>query len=205
MSRQRLHPSLGDTSNITCPRCSGRGSIRDVESLALAILRLIGEEGRKERTAQIVAQLPVDVSTYLLNEKREMIGTIEKRNNVRVILVPNPNLETPNYALRRVRDDETNLPRTPWRASAWRSSARRPRRRRYQARPPEAADGGSGGEADGAGDAAAPPPAAAPEPARARALHAPRVEAQGHVRAESLRRRSPSRRRPRRPCASRVA
>jgi ribonuclease E len=110
MSRQRLHPSLGDTSNITCPRCSGRGSIRDVESLALAILRLIGEEGRKERTAQIVAQLPVDVSTYLLNEKREMIGTVEKRNNVRIILVPNPNLETPNYALRRVRDDETNLP-----------------------------------------------------------------------------------------------
>jgi ribonuclease E len=110
MSRQRLHPSLGDTSNITCPRCSGRGSIRDVESLALAILRLIGEEGRKERTANIIAQLPVDVSTYLLNEKREMIGTIEKRNNVRLILVPNPNLETPNYAIRRVRDDETNLP-----------------------------------------------------------------------------------------------
>jgi ribonuclease E len=110
MSRQRLHPSLGDTSNITCPRCSGRGSIRDVESLSLAILRLIGEEGRKERTAQVVAQLPVDVSTYLLNEKREMIGTIEKRNGVRIILVPNPNLETPNYALRRVRDDETNLP-----------------------------------------------------------------------------------------------
>ena len=110
MSRQRLRPSLGESSHIVCPRCNGMGSIRDVESLSLAILRLIGEEARKERTARVIAQLPVDVSTYLLNEKREWVNSIETRNEVSVVLVANPALETPNYSIRRVRDDEISLP-----------------------------------------------------------------------------------------------
>ncbi|HUO82436.1 MAG TPA: Rne/Rng family ribonuclease, partial [Gammaproteobacteria bacterium] len=110
MSRQRLRPSLGESSHIVCPRCNGMGSIRDVESLSLAILRLIGEEARKERTARVIAQLPVDVSTYLLNEKREWVNSIEARNEVSVVLVANSALETPNYSIRRVRDDEISLP-----------------------------------------------------------------------------------------------
>jgi ribonuclease E len=110
MSRQRLRPSLEESSNITCPRCNGQGVIRDVESLSLAVLRLIGEEARKEKTAQVVAQLPVEVGTYLLNEKRDWIGNIETSNDVRVVVVPSPTLETPNYSLRRVREDEVELP-----------------------------------------------------------------------------------------------
>ncbi|MDH3645403.1 MAG: ribonuclease E [Gammaproteobacteria bacterium] len=110
MSRQRLRPSLGESSGAVCPRCNGQGTVRDVESLSLAILRLIGEEGRKERTARIIAQLPVDVSTYLLNEKREWVNTIEHRCGIRVVIVPDPSLETPNYTIRRVRDDEARLP-----------------------------------------------------------------------------------------------
>jgi ribonuclease E len=110
MSRQRLRPSLEESSNITCPRCNGQGVIRDVESLSLAVLRLIGEEARKDKTAQVVAQLPVEVGTYLLNEKRDWIANIEARNEVRVVVVPSPSLETPNYAIRRVREDEVDLP-----------------------------------------------------------------------------------------------
>jgi ribonuclease E len=110
MSRQRLRPSISESTNIVCPRCSGMGVIRSVESLALAILRLIGEEARKDRTSKIIAQLPVDVATYLMNEKREWLHSIESRSEVDVILVPNRYLETPAYEIRRVRDDETELP-----------------------------------------------------------------------------------------------
>jgi ribonuclease E len=110
MSRQRLRPSISESTNIVCPRCSGMGVIRSVESLALAILRLIGEEARKDRTAKVIAQLPVDVATYLMNEKREWLHSIESRAEVDVILVPNRYLETPAYELRRVRDDEAELP-----------------------------------------------------------------------------------------------
>ncbi|MBT8136653.1 MAG: ribonuclease E, partial [Gammaproteobacteria bacterium] len=110
MSRQRLRPSLGESSAIVCPRCNGHGTVRDVESLSLAILRLIGEETRKERTARVIAQLPVDVSTYLLNEKRDWVNTIEQRSDIQVVIVPTPELETPNYTIRRVRDDEVRLP-----------------------------------------------------------------------------------------------
>ncbi|MBM4196202.1 MAG: Rne/Rng family ribonuclease [Gammaproteobacteria bacterium] len=110
LSRQRLRPSLGESAHQTCPRCNGAGSIRGVESLALAILRLIGEEARKERSSKVIAQLPVDVATYLLNEKRDWIRIIEQRDNVQLILVANPALETPNYTLRRVRDDQTAAP-----------------------------------------------------------------------------------------------
>lgn len=110
MSRQRLRPSLGESAHQTCPRCSGMGNIRSVESLALAVLRLIGEETRKDRTSKVIAQLPIDVANYLLNEKREWIRTIEARDNLQIVLVANPELQTPNYTLRRVRDDQTTLP-----------------------------------------------------------------------------------------------
>ncbi|MEP2618429.1 MAG: ribonuclease E/G, partial [Marinomonas sp.] len=107
MSRQRLRPSLGETSGIVCPRCNGQGFIRDVESLALSVLRLIEEECAKERTAQIRAVLPVSVATFLLNEKRTNIAKIEKRNHVHIILVPNPHMETPHFEVERIRDDST--------------------------------------------------------------------------------------------------
>ena len=110
MSRQRLRPSLGESSYLTCPRCSGVGTIRSVESLALAILRIIGEEARKERTAKVIAQLPVEVATYLLNEKRDWVQNVEARHEMQVILVANPGLETPHYVVRRVRDDQVDLP-----------------------------------------------------------------------------------------------
>jgi len=110
MSRQRLRPSLGESSYLVCPRCSGIGNIRSVESLALAILRIIGEEARKERTAKVIAQLPVEVATYLLNEKRDWVQSLESRYDTQVILVANPVLETPHYQVRRVRDDQVDLP-----------------------------------------------------------------------------------------------
>jgi ribonuclease E len=110
MSRQRLRPSLGESSYLVCPRCSGIGNIRSVESLALAILRIIGEEARKERTSKVIAQLPVEVATYLLNEKRDWVQGLETRHGTQVILVANPALETPHYNIRRVRDDQVDLP-----------------------------------------------------------------------------------------------
>jgi len=110
MSRQRLRPSLGESNYLTCPRCSGIGTIRSVESLALAILRIIGEEARKERTAKVIAQLPVEVATFLLNEKRDWVRNLESIHAVQVVLVANSALETPHYDVRRVRDDQTDLP-----------------------------------------------------------------------------------------------
>jgi ribonuclease E len=110
LSRQRLHPSLDESTQLTCPRCNGNGVVRSIESLALAILRLVGEEARKERTAKVIAQLPIDVANYLLNEKREAITAIEQRNKVAVVLVGDANLETPNYTIKRVRDDEVQTP-----------------------------------------------------------------------------------------------
>ncbi|HEY6482321.1 MAG TPA: Rne/Rng family ribonuclease [Steroidobacteraceae bacterium] len=110
MSRQRLRPSIGETSHIVCPRCVGIGSIRSIESMTLAILRLIGEELRKDRTARVIAQVPVDVATYLFNEKREWLRTLEDKSDVELLIVPNENIQTPEYSIRRVRDDETELP-----------------------------------------------------------------------------------------------
>jgi len=110
MSRQRLRPSLGESSYHTCPRCSGFGTIRSVESLALAILRIVGEEARKERTVKVIAQLPVEVATYLLNEKRDWVQNLEARHDTQVVLIANPALETPHYDIRRVRDDQADLP-----------------------------------------------------------------------------------------------
>ena len=99
MSRQRLRPSLGEASELVCPRCKGHGTIRGVESLALSVLRIIEEEAMKENTGRIVAQLPVDVATFLLNEKRQAIHDLEKRQAIGVILVPNRHMESPEYTL----------------------------------------------------------------------------------------------------------
>ncbi len=106
MSRQRLRPSLGEGTQNVCPRCDGQGTIRGVRSLSLSILRVIEEHAQKHNTGRISAQLPVDVATYLLNEKRQAIYDLEKRQNVEVILVPNPHLETPHYAIERLRQDD---------------------------------------------------------------------------------------------------
>ena len=105
MSRQRLRPALEESTHMQCPRCNGLGTIRGVESLSLSVLRLIGEESRKDRTAKVIAQLPVEVATFLVNEKRHDLRAVEERSGVGIILVPNPTLDTPNYILRRVRDD----------------------------------------------------------------------------------------------------
>ncbi len=110
MSRQRLRPSLGESTQIVCPRCSGSGTIRDVDSLSLAILRLLGEETRKEHTAKVIAQVPVSIGTYLLNEKREWVSKLEERAGIKIIIVPNADMETPNFEIRRIRDDESGQP-----------------------------------------------------------------------------------------------
>jgi len=107
MSRQRLRPSLGEASQHSCPRCSGQGTIRSNESIALSILRLIEEEAIKENTAQVNAQVPVAVAAYLLNEKRKSVHRIEKRHNCNVFIIPNQHLETPHYEVVRLRKDET--------------------------------------------------------------------------------------------------
>ncbi|SEM72527.1 ribonuclease E, partial [Halomonas caseinilytica] len=108
MSRQRLRPSLGETSGVVCPRCDGQGTIRDVRSISLSIMRLIEEEAMKERSAQIRAILPVPVATYLLNEKRSVLADIEKRQDVRVVLLPHPDMDTPHYDVQRLRDDHVD-------------------------------------------------------------------------------------------------
>ncbi|MFQ2257153.1 ribonuclease E [Aeromonas dhakensis] len=106
MSRQRLRPSLNESSSHICPRCQGQGVIRDNESLALSILRLIEEEAMKDNTEQVHAQVPVDVAAYLLNEKRSSIASLEQRNDVRVYIIPNQHLETPHYEVTRIRQNE---------------------------------------------------------------------------------------------------
>jgi ribonuclease E len=106
MSRQRLRPSLGDSAHNVCPRCSGHGTIRGIESLALSILRLLEEESIKDNTGQIEAQVPVSVATYLLNEKRVAIRSIENRNDVGLLIIPNPNMDTPHYSVVRRKTDD---------------------------------------------------------------------------------------------------
>ncbi len=108
MSRQRLRPSLSETRAEVCPRCSGQGTIRDIESIALSIMRLIYEESSKEKTAEVQAILPVPVATFLLNEKRSQIIEIEKRQSVRVVIIPNTAMDTPHYELKRLRDEEVS-------------------------------------------------------------------------------------------------
>ncbi len=106
LSRQRLRPSLGESMLHVCPRCDGHGFIRGVESLALSVLRIIEEHAMKENTLRINAQLPVDVATFLLNEKREAIHDIEQRQDVNVVLIPNIHFETPHYEIERIREQD---------------------------------------------------------------------------------------------------
>ena len=106
MSRQRLRPSLGESANAICPRCSGQGTIRSSESLALSILRLIEEEAIKDNTVQVQAQVPVSVATFLLNEKRASVIKIEERHNVKAVIIPNHHMDTPHFEVVRIRDDE---------------------------------------------------------------------------------------------------
>ena len=103
MSRQRLRPSLGESAHQVCPRCDGHGYIRSVDSLALSVLRILEEEALKENTGRVTAQLPVEVATYLLNEKRQMIADVETRHNVSIVLIPNRQLDTPKYEIERIR------------------------------------------------------------------------------------------------------
>jgi len=106
MSRQRLRPSLGESSLQTCPTCKGRGSVRGPESLALSIMRIVQEEAMKDLTGRIVARLPIEVATFLLNEKREDVSEIEKRTGVQIILVPDPSMTLPSYEVERVREED---------------------------------------------------------------------------------------------------
>jgi ribonuclease E len=108
LSRQRLRPSLGESSHSACPRCHGVGHIRGTESTALHILRIIQEESMKDNTAAVHAQVPVDVATFLLNEKRVDLQMLEARHRVNVLLIPNIHLETPNYTVTRLRHDDLN-------------------------------------------------------------------------------------------------
>jgi ribonuclease E len=108
LSRQRLQPSLGETSYVTCPRCSGTGHVRSTESFALHLLRMMQEEAMKEGTGAVQLQLPVDVATFLLNEKRHDILSIEARHRVEVVLIPNMHMETPRYTLTRLRHEQLN-------------------------------------------------------------------------------------------------
>lgn len=109
LSRQRLRPALNEGSHITCPRCNGTGVIRDAESSALHVLRLLQEEAMKENTAALHAQVPVEVATFLLNEKRNDITKIESRLKVNLVLIPNKNLETPHHHIERLRHDDPRL------------------------------------------------------------------------------------------------
>lgn len=108
MSRQRLRLSLGESAQTVCPRCEGRGMVRNIQSHALSIIRLIEEEALKEKTAEVQLQLPVEVATFIFNEKRSGILGIEKRHNVNVVIIANPYLQPPKYQITRLREDQVS-------------------------------------------------------------------------------------------------
>lgn len=108
MSRQRLRPVLGESSRIPCPRCEGQGNIRSVESLTLIVMRVIEEEAIKENTGEVRAELPVEVATYLTNEKRQALMNLEQRHNIKAVIVPNPLLTTPHYQIERIKLEEVH-------------------------------------------------------------------------------------------------
>lgn len=114
MSRQRLRPSLEESSGHVCPRCNGTGVVRDIQSTGLSILRLIEEEAAKENTGQIRAIVPVSIGTFLLNEKRALIADIETRHKTNVVIIPNPNMETPHYEVLRLRPDDSLIEETSY-------------------------------------------------------------------------------------------
>ncbi|MDC9724481.1 MAG: Rne/Rng family ribonuclease [Gammaproteobacteria bacterium] len=104
MSRQRLRPSLGDAHEEICPRCGGLGHVRGVQSLGLAVLRLVEEEATKDRISKLIVQLPISVATFMLNEKRVQLEEIERRQDVKLLLIPNPHLDTPHFDIERVKE-----------------------------------------------------------------------------------------------------
>lgn len=108
MSRQRLRPSLGESRHLPCPRCDGQGTIRDIESMSLAILRIIEEEAMKDSTAKVVVNLPVSAATFLLNEKRQPINELQQRLDVEIVIIPSPAMETPQYQIQRIRLSEAH-------------------------------------------------------------------------------------------------
>lgn len=113
MSRQRLRLSLGESAQDVCPRCEGRGTVRNIQSSSLSILRLIEEEALKEKTVEIQVQLPVEMATFMMNEKRDVIATIEKRHGVHVMIISNPYFHSPQYSLQRVKESPTGKNKKP--------------------------------------------------------------------------------------------
>ena len=109
MSRQRLRPSLDESSQNVCPRCHGHGFIRSIESLALSVIRLVEEEAMKEFTGEVIAVVPNDVGNFLLNEKRHAVSQIEARHRVPVLVINSPHVDTPNFEIRRVRRQDLRL------------------------------------------------------------------------------------------------
>ena len=106
MSRQRLRLSLGEHAQETCPRCEGRGTVRNIQSQSLSIARLIEEEAIKDKTAEIQVQLPVEMATFLMNEKRDYLLNIEKRHSVQVLIIANPYMQSPQYTITRIKEDQ---------------------------------------------------------------------------------------------------
>lgn len=113
MSRQRLRLSLGESAQEVCPHCAGRGTVRSIQSHSLSIIRLIEEEALKDKTAEVQVQLPVEMSTFIMNEKREFIINIEKRHNVRVVIIANPYLQTPRYLITRLKEENVGKSKKP--------------------------------------------------------------------------------------------
>lgn len=111
MSRQRLRLSLGETSQDVCPRCDGRGTVRNIPSHSLSIIRLMEEEALKDKTSEIHAQLPVELASYIMNEKRDMIHAIETRHQIKIVVIPNPYLVTPDYQIQRIKQDQVGKQR----------------------------------------------------------------------------------------------
>ncbi len=106
MSRQRLRLSLGETSQDVCPRCDGRGTVRNIPSQALSIIRLIEEEALKEKTGEIHAQMPVDLASYIINEKRDMVQDIEERHHIKIVIIPNPYMIAPHYQIQKIKAEQ---------------------------------------------------------------------------------------------------
>ncbi|MFK5948194.1 MAG: Rne/Rng family ribonuclease [Methylococcales bacterium] len=106
MSRQRLRPSLGDATQLTCPRCKGQGAIRNIESVALSVLRIVEEEAMKKGTEKVVAHLPIECATFLLNEKRSVLQDLETQHKISVVILPSKHLETPAYDIERIKSSE---------------------------------------------------------------------------------------------------
>ncbi len=139
MSRQRLRASLGETSGIVCPRCSGLGSIRDVESTALAVIRIVEEEALKETSTEIRAFLPIAISSFLLNEKRNILSEIEQRNKVRIVVVPEPEMQTPHYRVERIRENESDETTASYEMSSTDETELLPTKTNFSSQPPEKA------------------------------------------------------------------